>query len=244
MGMTINVEIVDEKLASQNMDKVFSYFQYIDDKFSTYKDTSEISSINKGELKEIDYSADMKEIFRLSLETKKLTNRYFDIRRPDGFIDPSGMVKGWAIYKAAQILKEAGVDDFFIDAGGDIQTSGRPADSGPAGRWKIGIRNPFKPETEIIEIVNLSGEGLATSGIYARGDHIYNPITQSFIKSDIVSLSIIGPNVYEADRFATAAFAMGRQGIDFIESLSDLEGYMIDRKGMATMTSNFAKYLH
>ena len=66
---------------------------------------------------------------------------------------------------------------------------------------------------------------------------------------DIVSLSVIGPNIYEADRFATAAFAMGRKGIEFIENLNVdsgprmFEGYMIDSKGIATMTSDFDKYI-
>ena len=53
------------------------------------------------------------------------------------------------------------------------------------------------------------------------------------------SLTVIGPNVYEADRFATAAFAMGREGLRFIEEQPGLEGYMIDRSGMASYTSGF-----
>ena len=55
---------------------------------------------------------------------------------------------------------------------------------------------------------------------------------------------MIGPNIYEADRFATAAFAMGRDGILFIEELQGFEGYMIDRNGMATLTSGFAEVRH
>ncbi len=53
---------------------------------------------------------------------------------------------------------------------------------------------------------------------------------------------MIGPNVYEADRFATAAFAMGRTGISFLENMPNFEGYMIDSEGRATMTSGFANY--
>ena len=53
---------------------------------------------------------------------------------------------------------------------------------------------------------------------------------------------MIGPNIYEADRFATAAFAMGARGIHFIEKFLDLEAYMINQKGIATMTSGFEKY--
>jgi thiamine biosynthesis lipoprotein len=56
------------------------------------------------------------------------------------------------------------------------------------------------------------------------------------------SITIIGPNVYEADRFATPAFVMGENAIAFIEKQKGLEGYIIDNKGEATMTSGFEKY--
>ena len=72
---------------------------------------------------------------------------------------------------------------------------------------------------------------------------IYNPKDTAPFNPDIVSLTVIGPNVYEADRFATAAFAMGRAGILFIENLADFEGYMIDQHRQATFTSNFARYV-
>jgi thiamine biosynthesis lipoprotein len=56
-------------------------------------------------------------------------------------------------------------------------------------------------------------------------------------------MTVVGPNIYDADRFATAAFAMGRAGIYFIEQLAYFEGYMIDDHGIATFTSGFSQYL-
>jgi thiamine biosynthesis lipoprotein len=61
--------------------------------------------------------------------------------------------------------------------------------------------------------------------------------------TDVVSLTVIGPNIYEADRFATAAFAMGEEGIRFIGRLAGFEGYMIDRRGQATFTNGFTRYV-
>lgn len=55
-------------------------------------------------------------------------------------------------------------------------------------------------------------------------------------------MTVIGPNIYEADRFATACFAMGEKGIYFIEQLSGFEGYLIDNNKIATLTSNFKKH--
>lgn len=231
MGMPITVEIADVGAKAESIDKVFDYFTYIDKKFSVYKENSEISQINRGEIKEEDYSVDMKEIFKLAEKTKKESQGYFDISR-NGRIDPSGIVKGWAIYKAAELLEQAGYHKFFVDAGGDIQVK---------GSWTVGIRNPFNRH-ENVKIVRVNNKGVATSGTYIRGQHIYNPFIPDKPISEIISLTVIGPNIYEADRFATPAFAMGKKGILFIDNFKGLEGYMIDTKGIATFTSGWGKY--
>jgi thiamine biosynthesis lipoprotein len=240
MGMPISVEIVDAGVTEDAFDRVFDYFTHVDQKFSTYKHESEISQINRKEIKPSEYSEEMQIIFALSQETKQLTNNYFDIQKPDGLFDPSGLVKGWAIYNAAKLLEEMGFANFFVDAGGDIQTRGKNA---AGGDWSVGIRNPFTIE-QIIKVLYPKGHGVATSGTYLRGRHIYDPLSKKAVESDMVSLTVIGPNIYEADRFATAAFAMGREGIGFIEQLQGFEGYAVDTNGVATMTSGFDRYTH
>lgn len=239
MGMTIAVEILDSPSPETDFKKIFSYFDYIDKKFSPYKETSEISKINRGELPEKNWSEDMKTVFTLSAETNQETNGYFDITAPNGKIDPSGLVKGWAIYNAAQILQKIGRENFYIDAGGDIQSLGK---NSRGKNWSVGIKNPFHPE-EIVKVIYIkNNEGVATSGTYLRGQHIYNPKNKTQPITEIVSLTVIGPNIYEADRFATAAFAMEQNGINFIENLDGFEGYQIDKNGQATMTSGLKKY--
>jgi FAD:protein FMN transferase len=236
MGMPITVEIADENPGDEMIEKIFNYFNYIDEKFSTYKKGSEISKINRNEIKPDSYSQDMKTVLALSQQTKQETKGYFDISH-NGLIDPSGLVKGWAINNAAVMLQDGGLENFYVEAGGDVQVMGKNARD---DKWSIGIKNPFN-QTEIIKIVKLYNQGIATSGSYIRGQHIYNPTDDKPI-TEIVSLTVIGPNVYEADRFATAAFAMGKDGINFIERLEGLEGYIIDKDGMATMTSGFNNY--
>ncbi len=126
MGMPITVAILDDNATQADIERVFAYFRSIDDTFSTYKEESEISKINRGELAEVDYSEAMKTILALSEQTTQETQGYFDIHR-NGIIDPSGIVKGWAIFQAAQMLKEVGFANFYIDAGGDIQVAGMKA---------------------------------------------------------------------------------------------------------------------
>ena len=47
MGMPITLDVIDAS-ASDIFDTVFAYFEYVDQKFSTYKEDSEISRINRG----------------------------------------------------------------------------------------------------------------------------------------------------------------------------------------------------
>jgi thiamine biosynthesis lipoprotein len=236
MGMPIAVEMADGHAAQEDFDAVFSYFVSVDRQFSTYKDDSEISRINRGSKKA--YSPEMREIFRLAEKTHRESGGFFDIRRPDGLIDPSGIDKGWAIANAANILRQRNIMNFFINAGGDIQSQGVNA-SGK--EWTVGIRSPFNRE-EIVKVVRPRGAGVATSGNYIRGNHIYDPLTKNTLE-EIISLTVIGQDILEADRFATAAFAMGRRGISFIEFTPDLEGYAVDKNGIATMTSGFNAYV-
>ena len=236
MGMPITVEVV-EKVAGSDIESVFAYFRSVDKRYSTYKASSEISKINAG-LPRNKWSREMKAVLELCEQTKELTNGYFDISH-DGKLDPSGLVKGWAINNAANLLLDKGVKNFYIEAGGDIQAHGTNADNQP---WAVGLRNPFNIE-EIIKVIRLTTEGVATSGAYIRGQHIYNPHNNHREAGFVKSLTVIGPNVYEADRYATAAFAMGQDGIAFIESTPGLEGYVVDANKLATYTSGFERYV-
>ena len=237
MGMPVEIEIVDND-AKRTLEAAFAYLVSVDERFSTYKEGSEISRINRSELTLAASSEEMREVFAIAEKTKKETNGYFDIKHPNGSIDPSGIVKGWAILNTAALIRNAGYEDYFVNVGGDIAMSGKNAEG---EEWSVGIRNPFNIH-EIVKVVYPHGKSIATSGSYIRGDHIYNPHAPEKKIREIVSITVIGPDVLEADRFATAAFAMGKDGIAFIEQLPGFEGYAIDAAGIATMTSGFAAY--
>ncbi len=238
MGMPITLEVIDSSLKEELFDRVFNYFEYVDKKFSTYKEDSEISQINNHELELDAASEDMKTVFELAEQTRLATDGFFNIQNK-GFFDPSGLVKGWAINNAADILCENRLENFYVEAGGDIQIHGK---NSLGQNWRVGIRNPFNLD-EIVKVLSVTDCGVATSGTYIRGQHIYNPKKEDQSLSDIMSLTVIGHNIFEADRFATAAFAMGCEGINFIEKLQGFEGYMIDQNKIATFTTGFERYL-
>jgi thiamine biosynthesis lipoprotein len=238
MGMPITVEIVDS-VAPGALADAFSYFAAVDDRFSIYKEDSEISALNKGRVTYRELSREMREVLELAEQTKRQSNGFFEIRRPRGGLDPSGIVKGWAIRNAANLIRQSGAENLYVDAGGDIQSYGK---KGSGEAWTIGIRNPFNAD-EFIKTVAPKGRGVATSGTSARGQHIYDPHRPSQPIDDIVSLTVIGPDVLEADRFATAGFAMGKAGILFIEQLDGFEGYVVETNRRATWTSGFGAFV-
>ena len=237
MGMPVTVEIIDGDSAKL-LAGTFKFFQKVDSRYSTYKPESEISRINAG-LPKNKWSLEMRQVLHLCDITRQQTNGYFTIEH-NGKLDPSGLVKGWAIWEAAKLLRKQGVRNFYIEAGGDIQAHGTNAEQQP---WTVGIRNPFNPN-EIIRVLHIKDKGVATSGTYIRGQHIYDPYHPDTRLNDVRSLTVVGENIYEADRFATAAFAMGKDGIGFIERTKNLEGYMVDNEGTATFTSGFREYVY
>jgi len=237
MGMPVSLTIEDAKVTEADFNKVFDYFRKIDARFSPYKTESEVTRMNSGLIREPDYSPEMREILKLSEETKRETDGYFDIYR-NGVCNPSGLVKGWAIKNAADIVNKMGFKHYLIEAGGDIQSSSSRLDG---SAWRIGIRNPFNQQ-EIIKVVYLRGQGIATSGTYERGPHIYNPKTGK-PADEIASLTVIGPNVYEADRFSTPAFVMGEDGVKFIAGLKGFEAYQVNKDGIAVFSEGFKNHL-
>ena len=236
MGMPITIAIADANGGAGDLAAVFDYFAGVDEKFSPYKETSETTAVNRG-LPESAWSDDMRTVVALAEKTKKETDGFFDIRTPDGAFNPVGIVKGWAITRAADLLRGRGFKNFFVDAGGDIEAAGLNAAGAP---WRVGIRDPFSPEKIILRIA-LSDCGVATSGTYIRGDHIYDPHTGR-ATAELASLTVVARDACEADRFATAAFAMGANAIPFLES-RELPGYAVDKNGNRTSTKDFSRLI-
>lgn len=213
MGMPVAVDIAEPRASQSDIETVLDYLNRIDDHFSTYKENSEMSRINRGVISKSAYSDEMRLVLNMCEETKHATTGYFDIQH-DGKLDPSGLVKGYAITAAANMLLAEGFVNFSVEIAGDAQVHGRNIEG---ERWRVGVQNPFDLQ-QIVEVVQLSDRGIAASGNYIRGEHIYDPI-RGVPATEIASMTVIGPTAYDADRFATAAFAMGEKGIYFIESL-------------------------
>lgn len=231
--MPVTVHVADE-VDEFVLDEVFADFTLLEGVFSTFIPDSAVSRINRGELKEEEAGDLVLQALHLCRQYERATGGYFSAWL-GGRLDPSGLVKGWAIDRGCSILDSHGCRNFFVDAGGDVQTRGLNESGGP---WRVGIRHPVQKD-RVVRVVLAAGLAVATSGTYEKGDHIVDPHTGRAAE-ELLSLTVAGPDILQADVYATAAFAMGRDvGLAFIQRAAGYEAYAIDRRLKATMTPGF-----
>jgi thiamine biosynthesis lipoprotein len=224
MGMPIGIEIHDPDVDPRALDEAFDWFRWVDATFSTYKPDSDVSRLNRGELTLADAHPEVRAVLARCDDLHAETGGYFDIRVPflRNAIDPSGLVKGWSVERAGQILEVAGARNFAINAGGDVVVRGHPPD---IAVWRIGIKHPFEPE-RVAAVVSVTHGAVATSATYERGLHIFNPHTGGR-PTGVISVTITGPDLGTADAYATAVFAMGEDGPAWAANLADYEAMLI-----------------
>jgi thiamine biosynthesis lipoprotein len=211
------------------IEAVFAWLRRVDALFSPYRAGSEVCRIDRGELDPRDADPMVAAVLARCEELRDETGGYFDARA-GGRLDPSGLVKGWAVERAAALLEEAGSRDFCVDAGGDIAVR---------GRWRAGIRHPHR-RRKLAAVVELADAAIATSGTYERGPHIRNPHTGAPAVHTL-SVTVIGPNLGTADAYATAAFAMGADGPAWTASLDGHAAMTILPGGRVLTTAGWGR---
>jgi FAD:protein FMN transferase len=226
MGTAIGIDLRDATVPDSAIDEALASLRSADARFSTYRPESEVSRLGRGELTLDACSLELRRVLALAEQLRFDSGGYFDVRghRADGGLDPSGLVKGWAVEEAAWILDHAGARNYAINAGGDALVRGEPA---PGEPWRIGIRHPLRADA-IAHVIELRAGAVATSGAYERGEHIRNPLNAAAPR-DWLSLTVVGPSLTLADAYATAAFAMGSGGLTWVSGHPGYRAYGIGR---------------
>jgi FAD:protein FMN transferase len=234
MGMPIGIDVRDA--VGVDLEPAFDWLREADAIFSTYRDDSDISRLDRGELTLAECRPEVDEVLTRCLALERATRGFFSVRAA-GRLDPSGLVKGWAVARAAERLAAVGVEHCCINAGGDIVARGRPA---PDRRWRVGIRHPTELD-QLAAVVDVEDLAVATSGEYERGPHIVDPHTGR-PSSGLLSVTVIGPDLATADAYATAAFAMGADGAAWTATLTGYDAMCITSEHRVLSTPGFGRY--
>jgi FAD:protein FMN transferase len=224
MGTAIGIDVRDARVTAGALEAAFESLRDVDRRFSPYKPDSEVSRLIRGELEEADCGPDLAEVLALCETVRRDSRGYFDIRRhrDDGAPDPTGLVKGWALDRAADVLRAAGARNFCVNGGGDIVAAGEAA---PGQPWRVGIRHPLEAD-KLATVLSVRDGCVATSGQYERGEHVRDPYS-GLAPVGVLSATIVGPTLTFADAYATAAFAMGPDGLAWIAGRPGYEGCLI-----------------
>lgn len=233
MGMPVNLALRGRFATGDKADlawaAILDYLRRIDGVFSTYRADSVISRLARGELALADCPAEVHEVLALGEQARVESGGAFDVRRSvvGGRVelDPSGVVKGWAIERAARILDDLADTDSCLSGGGDmvcrVRTSSSPG-------WRVGIEDPHDP-TRVLAVVPVDDGAVATSGLAQRPGHITDPRTGE-VPTTLASVTVLAADLTWADIDATAAFVLGADAVAWLEGRGR-SGVIVPRNG-------------
>lgn len=214
-----------------------------DNTFSLYKPNSPLSQLARGEKSVAQFAPEVEEIWNQCEAWNKITDGWFNAMTPQNTFDPSGLVKTWAAKLAAETLVAAGINDFTLNAGGDIYLSEAISTDQD---WRIAISKPISiasPDHGILTVIDLKDtqyRAMATSGVAERGEHIWNPRSPGrAAANELQQVSVVAKDLVTADVWATAAFAQGTRAIEHLNQIADIEALFILANGELAATDGF-----
>ncbi len=234
MGTVFSFDVRSEDdAAAEAVAEAVAWLHRVDEIFSTYRPQSSVSRLGRGETCLTECPPEVAGVLELCDEVGRASHGYFTAY-PGGRLDPSALVKGWAIERASFILRRAGATNHCVNGGGDIQLAGLAA---PGRPWRVGIAHPLR-RGELATVVTGSDLAVATSGTAERGAHIVDPHTGR-PATDLVSITLVGENLTMTDAYATAAFAMGDAAREWVEQFDGLEAFAVTASGATWRTARF-----
>ena len=217
MGMPVSLHgrgDVDRPEVSTAVAQVWGVLRRADAVFSTWRGDSDLLRVRRGDLPAAAAHPWMVEVEQLCARAQERTAGLFNASYGAAGYDPTGLVKGWAVERAALHLADVPGISWCVNAGGDLLAgAGRGV---VPGTRRVGVQDPGKPG-RVAATVTLGAGGLATSGAAARGPHVVDPRTGVAIDRP-GSATVWGPSLVWADVWATALF------VDPVAGATALEG--------------------
>ena len=167
-------------------------------------------------------------------------------------IDLGGIAKGYASQRLMEILSRHGIRSAIVSLGGNIQCLGTKPDGSP---WRIGVKDPFNPNTGYAAIVKVVDKAVITSGGYERYfvdeesgktyRHIIDPSTGYPAESGLSSVSIVTADGMLGDGLSTALYILGlERSVEFWRAHKDaFEAILVDDKGEVYITEGLKDFV-
>jgi thiamine biosynthesis lipoprotein len=228
MGMPISLALrgrhTDDAEALGAWAEALAALRDVDRVFSTYRPDSFVSRLGRGELTVDDCPPEVHEVLVLGELARIQSHGAFDVRR-GGVLDPSGVVKGWAVERAARPLRALPDTDVCLSAGGDMVCHVAGPDSPD---WRVGIEDPHDP-SRVLAVVPVRTGAVATSGLAHRGGHVVDARTGDVPDGPDApaSVTVVTDDLVWADLDATAAFALGRDAARWLRTRPRRTGLVV-----------------
>lgn len=221
MGMPISLalrgRLAQSPEAEEAWQAALAELRWVDAVFSTWRAGSQVSRLGRGELALEDCDPAVAEVIALGEAARASSGGAFDIwlPAPDGVrrLDPSGVVKGWAVDRAVVPLRALADTDVCLSAGGDMVCHVADPEGEP---WSIGIEDPHDP-ARLLATVPVHRGAVATSGSAHRGEHVVDARTGGAAGA-LASVTVVGADLTSVDVDATTALALGVDGPAWLRS--------------------------
>jgi thiamine biosynthesis lipoprotein len=232
MGTVVSFTVLGLGAAAAEtaLDQASDVLREADETFSLWKPGSPVSRLRRGETELAQVPPEISDVLELCRTARTWSRGWFDPWAMPGGVDPTGLVKGWAVERARDVLHRAGAAAALVSGGGDLAVFGQPA---PGREWRVGIQHPWRRDAlaGIIEV----RAAAATSGSYERGPHLIDPRTGRPGHRG-VSATVTGPSLALADALATAVTVGGDDALEAVGELDGYAGYLIRPDGSEAYT--------
>ena len=204
-------------------------------------ETIELSDLKLPTKEEIDFTKTFVDFDKVNISN----DGTLTIESPVKEIDTGSFLKGYAISKAREILKDDGIKSAFITSISSIEVIGTKPEN---KLWKIGLQNPENP-SEMIGIVSLKDRAMGVSGDYQTYVEIDGKMYHHILDKDTgypvedkKMVVVLCDNAFDADLLSTTFFLMPiDKVISYVDSRKDLDVLIVD-KDMNIITSKNFKY--
>jgi len=198
--------------------------------FSPFREDSDVRRLATGKITLSDADPRVRDMAALCETARNDTGGLFDAWW-EGWFNPTGYVKGWAVEEAANkyllpILDLAGVEAVGLSVGGDMWLRTSPHSD---WLWGVGIADPLHAR-QLVADLQVSNGAVATSGTAERGFHILDPRTGQPART-VVSASVVAADLTTADLWATTAVVAGFDDLSWIAKAKTRSGLLIAPDG-------------